>query len=121
MGFGKSSQGSSSGYVPTQTASAPDYSGIMGSQTALMESMMAANTANTQALVGSLQNTAPTSVDYTPAVDYASENKTLQQRIDEGIEFDDAKREGVLGTIMTNLDDEDDPSTVGPSLLSGNI
>lgn len=49
-------------------------------------------------------------------VDYDSENKKLKERLAKQVDASDVKRKGVLGTILTSIDDE--PDTV-KSLLTG--
>jgi len=45
------------------------------------------------------------------ALDYDKENQALKAKLDKQITDADIKRKGVLGTILTNIDDEDDPNT----------
>lgn len=52
-------------------------------------------------------------------VDYAAENKALQEKINQQVTDEDMKRRGVLGTILTDIEDTGEPAATKSSLLLG--
>jgi len=96
----------------------PDMSGYIAQVTGAM----AQQNQMTQAMMQNMQNMQANSFASVPQpttsikVDYDSENKKLKERLAKQVEASDVKRKGVLGTILTSIDDE--PETV-KSLLTG--
>lgn len=91
---------------------------VQASMSEYMNAMMQMNSASTAQIIESMgSNDLPEVTSYTD-VDYDAENLSLQEKIDAQIEADDVKRRGVLGTVLSNEDDED-PETVTSSLLVG--
>ena len=116
MGWDKGGGGSQ------QYSFAPPSSSI--DSNALVEPMMnfmAQQMATTQEIVNN-SNMAMLSLpdpSTSVEVDYVSKNKELQDRISKQISDEDIKRRGVLGTILTDIDDEDEPPAHKSSLLWG--
>jgi hypothetical protein len=63
--------------------------------------------------------TYPSTTDLSVGIDYAAENAALQSKIDQQISDDDIQRRGVLGTILADIDDEEEVDTTTSSLLTG--
>lgn len=118
MGFGgKSDSGSSVQYVQPEQQTV-DYEALM----APMYETMAAQSAQNNELMGAMMSSnivTPSVSDLSIDLDYDAENQALQDKINKQITDADVKRRGVLGTILSDIDDDDDPSTVTSSLLSG--
>lgn len=113
---GKKSKSKTVTAEPAQPSlSAESYMGPIFGMLAAQQQAMQAVMANSQAMQASLYSSVPTPTTI-DEVDYESENDKLRKRLEKQVEEADAKRKGVLGTILTSIDDE--PSTV-KSLLGG--
>lgn len=100
-----------------QMAPITDMMGMMGEQNAMTQLMMQQNQRNTETMLANQNSgSVPTVTDYTD-IDYDAENASLQEKINKQITDEESKRSGVLGTILS--DEEEDPSTVTSSLLVG--
>jgi hypothetical protein len=111
---GKSSKSSS-----PQMVVAPSNNFDMDKYTAEIEATIKANNEKTMKMLEELSKASEENIpEITPPVvlDYSKENQALRDKIDAQNEAEDSKRKGVLGTILTQL--EDDPDTV-TSLLGG--
>lgn len=104
--------------APAQTTPSFDPNAMLGPAMAMLEqqnqmtqAMIAQNAANQAQMFSNIPE--PTVLD---VVDYDAENKKLRAKLDEQVV--ESKRKGVLGTILTQLDNDDEPNTV-KSLLSG--
>lgn len=125
MGWDKGSKDSQPAYTPAQTtAQAPqqDIGATIAPMLEYMNAQSAMSNANMQrslALTNSSSQASMPVVESFVDIDYDKENQTLQDKINKQISDEDSKRKGVLGTILTSEDDDDEPSAVKSSLLSG--